>query len=130
MPKSGFPKLGKCYISKEKWGWADGRCQNLAFRSLENAIFLKKNGGGQIGGARIWLSEAWEMLYFSRKVRVDRWAVPEFGFPKLGKCDISLEKCGWTDGWCQNLTFRSLENAIFIEKIGGTQMSGAKIWLS
>ena len=130
MPKSGLPKLGKCDLSEEKWGWTDGRCQNQAFRSLENAILIEKSRGGQMGDARIWLSEAWEMRYFSRKLRVDRWAVPESGLPKLGKCDNSREKWGYTDGRCQNLAFRNLKNAIFLETSGGGQMGDAKIWLS
>ena len=56
--KSSFPKLEKCNISRDKWGWTDGRCRNQAFQSVENAIFLEKSGGGQMGGAGIWLSKA------------------------------------------------------------------------
>ena len=104
MPESGFPKLGKCDISREKWGWTDGRCRNLAFQSLENAIFVQTSECSQMGGARMKLSEAWKMRNFSRKVGVDRWSVPKSGFPKLGKCFISREN-------------------------KGGQMGGAKIWL-
>ena len=46
----------------------------------------------QMGGAEIKLSKAWKMRYFSRKVGVDRWAVPGSGFPKLRKCDFRSDK--------------------------------------
>ena len=81
MPICGFPQPGKCFISLENWG------------------------GRQIGCAKLWLSEAWDILYFSGKV-------------------------GSTDKLYQAVAFRSLENALFLKKTGGQQIGCANLWLS
>ena len=118
-----FRSLENALFLGKRWGSTDRLCQNVAFRSLENASFLGKSGGQQIDCAKLWLSEAWMMLYFLGKMGVDRWAVPKSGFPKPGKCFISREKWGSTDKLPRFFSrilgfFRASKagNAIFLEK--------------
>ena len=130
MPNCGFPKPGTSFISREKWGSTDRLCQAVAFRSLENALFLKKTGGQQIGCANLWLSAAWKMLYFSGKGGGQQIDCAKMWLSEAWKMLISREKRGSTDRLCQTVAFRSLDNALFLGKSGGQQIGCAKLWLS
>ena len=95
-----FRSLENALFLGKRWGSTDRLCQNVAFRSLENASFLGESGCQQIGCAKLWLSEA------------------------------CLEKWGSTDKLCQSVAFRNLENALFLGKSGGQQIDCGKQWLS
>ena len=75
-------EASKLYISTEKWGQTHVLCQSLALRSLQN-VLIRISRAFRRRQSNIFLQKT-----------VNRWAVPESGFPKSGKSYTSVEDWG------------------------------------